>query len=253
MSLSPNKPTVDICVVVNAHREGLLLTPTLRSVARARQYACERGIDVEILIVLDSPDAITAEVAESFIRAHGAWRGITVDFGDLGASRNAAIASTEAKAISFIDGDDLWSSDWLFLANRLAASEERMVALHPEFNLYFGGENPFVWVHVDMDHPEFNAPNLLFQNFWTSAVLAKREVFSKISYPISNMAEGIGYEDWTWNCNFVSEGGIHKVVPSTTHFVRQKSVSLLTIAKMRDTFPAPHNLFRYLKGVHSRK
>ena len=79
-----------LSVIVNGHREGRYLTAALRSVQQALETAGLDDSQAEVLLVLDRPDDLTSEVAER--GRFSGLRNITVDFGDLGSSRNAGIA-----------------------------------------------------------------------------------------------------------------------------------------------------------------
>ena len=218
----------DIGVILTFHREGLLAQSTLRSAWEAKARAEARGLRVEVTVVADQPDPATAAVLGGW-RAQGhTLRLIESEAGDVGHNRNAAIAATPARFIATLDGDDLWCPDWLTAAATRAMEGARRVIWHPEANLYFGQRGAEHWfMHPDMDAPGFDVADLVLVNPWTALCLAPREIFLDVPYPPSNVKAGFGFEDWHWNRATVARGVVHKTVPGTVHFIRQKPVSLM--------------------------
>src|SRR5689334_2008158 len=124
--------------MVNGHREGLLLLPSLRSAATAMAHAEMRGVRCEMMLVLDRPDGPTVDMANRGLDLFDDPRRLTVDFGDAGASRNAGVEEARGTYVALLDGDDLWSKDWLSASFAMTTTDPRSLVLHPEFNLYFG-------------------------------------------------------------------------------------------------------------------
>ena len=54
----------DITVIINGHREGELVFPSLQSGYQAIEYANVSGLNVECLFVLDRPDVVTKGCVE---------------------------------------------------------------------------------------------------------------------------------------------------------------------------------------------
>ena len=75
--------------VINAHREGTLLAPTLRSLISAKKYAQIHGHEIEFVLVLDNPDRKTEIVVDHFRQELTSI--LQVSFRDLGASREFGI------------------------------------------------------------------------------------------------------------------------------------------------------------------
>lgn len=239
------KGAVDVTIVVNAHREGLLAVPSYRSAARARARAEAEGLAVETLSVLDCADDLTAEVAAAALGAGD--RLLRVAFGDLGRARNAAVVEAAGRWIAFLDADDLWCEDWLTRALASARADARAVIWHPEVNLYFGGRLG-LWRHIDMEADEFEWESLLLDNYWTALSFVPREVARAYPYPPTDLLNQIGYEDWGWNVATIGGGVLHKIVPGTCHGVRVKNSSLLarTNASNAVIRPSPAFLERML-------
>ncbi len=238
--------TIDITAIVTAHREGLLAPATLATLARAVEIARVEGLNVEIVVMLDRADALTREVFQHFSETRIPLEMHEVDFGDPGASRNAAVRVARGRWIALLDADDLWCADWLVASFRAAESDSRSIVWHPEVNVYFG-VNPHVFVHADMDAPEYELSHLAVRNDWTSLSFARRELFEAVPYRPSKLSAQIGYEDWTWNMDVISAGAIHKTVKGTGHAIRTKrGASVVQSSNAARCLPHPSPLFREL-------
>jgi len=212
----------DISCVINAHREGNILFPTIVSVRRAVEYAISCGLKIDIHIVMDNSDHMTKEVVQKEVQ-DSAQKTIAhdVNYGDLAFSRNYAATQSTGKYTAFVDGDDLWSRTWLVDSFVMAERCEQPVVLHPEFNIFFGDKNSHVFNHVDMDDQDFEIESLYRMNYWTALSFAETSIYLKHSYKKNTILDGFGYEDWTWNFETISHGIKHKVVPGTVHFIRK--------------------------------
>lgn len=227
-------------MVVNAHREGLLLIPTLRSVQRAAVEATKSGSDVEIVIVLDRSTAATTEVAREFASSA---KIVPTEFGDLGLARNAGIAAARGDWVALIDGDDLWGQSWLLRALEAATKDDRKVVWHPQYSVYFENEE-HIYEHIDSEDPDFDVNFLLTRNYWTSAAFAKRSAFSETPYLEADRQSMFGYEDWNWNCRTIEAGYLHKIAKGTAHFIRRRNSSMSRSMLSDNAMCIPHTLFR---------
>jgi glycosyltransferase involved in cell wall biosynthesis len=233
----------DISVVLNAHREGLLAVPSLRSVSAGVSDATESGLKVEVLIVLDRADRLTIEVAEKWAQRIPEAKILAVDNGDLGISRNDGVKHARGKWVSFLDADDMWCVDWLSRAHTFGSASTRDVVLHPEVNVYFGTRS-HVYRHVDMESPNFDLSALALTNCWTALCFTRRSVLVETPYRSTRLSEQIGYEDWAWNLETISKGLVHKIVPSTGHAIRNKEVSLLRQTTSQACLPYSSPVFK---------
>lgn len=236
---------VQVTVVINGHREGLIAAPTIRSALRAQRFAAVHDINVELLAVLDRPDVVTVDTFRAF--ASAGLEILKVDNGDPGPSRNAGVEAARGDWVAFLDADDLFGETWLVEAHKWAAKDDREVVWHPEVNLYFGGRQG-LFRHVDMESHEFDILSLLLSNYWTALCFARRSLLFKCPYQESNLARQLGYEDWGWNVHVVEKGAIHKKVPGTIHAIRVKPalVSVNQRSIEQGCLPQPSGLFREL-------
>ena len=238
------------CIVV-CHDESLLLVPTLRSVQASANYARENGLEVDIHVVLDCADTETLNVAHSNIEKETSFH--EVQYGDLALSRNHGIRMATGDCIGLIDGDDLWCESWILDSYLSAASEKRMCIFHPEYNFIFGNSEEHIFMHVDMEDADFEFGAIFRSNYWTALSFAKREFYLDLPFEKNRLADGFGYEDWTWNYKIIGFGAIHKVVRGTSHYIRRKpkGLSLLSKTNKLDTLPSFLPMYQKLKDTQS--
>jgi glycosyltransferase involved in cell wall biosynthesis len=235
--------SIDISVILNLHSEGILAHPTMLSVREAVKYAKHAGIEVEVLVVVDSPDNSTQEYVDSLDFL--GYEQINVGFSDSGRSRNAGIEAACGKWVAFIDGDDLWGKNWLVSAYHSAEKDPREIVWHPAVNVYFGTNN-HLFPHIDMEDPRFDIWNLAMYNYWTALSFAKREFYLSIPYPAIDLRNQLGHEDWSWNIMVIEQGGVHKIVQDTTHVIRQQPSSRGQDADTAQVLQQPTDLFKSL-------
>jgi glycosyltransferase involved in cell wall biosynthesis len=238
----------DISIVLTAHREGMLAHPTLRSALKARACAEANGLKVELIVTLDDSDSKTQEYFNEVateLKSDGLII-LVVQTRNLSAARNNAIKKAAGRFIALLDGDDLWCAEWLVAAYRAAQADTRRIAWHPQYTIGFG-ECEEVLITADMEDPRFRLLDLCLHNYWTALAFAERAIFLETPYRLSNFElTRFGYEDWTWNCDTILHGVLHKIVPETSHFVRRKSgaESLLRRSDAINCLPIPSDLFR---------
>jgi glycosyltransferase involved in cell wall biosynthesis len=235
----------DVTVILNAHQEGLLAQPTLASLSQALDHAAGSGVQSEVIAVLDRPDAVTVEVFSSFVQSRNDANLLVVDNGDPGMSRNDGVLAGRAEWIALLDADDLWGANWLSAAYHAATAEPRLVVWHPEISLYFG-EDEHVFLHVDMEDPNYDPMGLAIANYWTALCFAPRPLLLEEPHPSTNLKRQIGYEDWSWNMTVIARGALHKVVPGTGHAIRRKKSSNLRRSNAIGCVPPPSEMFRVM-------
>ncbi|HEU0222192.1 MAG TPA: glycosyltransferase family A protein, partial [Paracoccaceae bacterium] len=208
-------------IVVNLHREGLLLAPTLRSILHARARARAAGLALELVAVADRPDEATLAVLASF--GDEIDRRLEVDFGDLGRSRPYGIAAASHDWVFMHDGDDLFSSNWYEAFFRAAAEgriDERTV-YHTEIFARFG-ELYDLRRLVASDDPRFHPFFLASEWYYSNKAVLNRRLLAEFPLPQNSIRTGIGNEDWTWSCDTIHGGVRHGLLPETACFYRVK-------------------------------
>lgn len=200
------------------------------SALRAISTASDSGYSTEIIAVLDKPNALTREVVSGMLTNVG--RIVELEFGDVGRARNEGIREASGDFIALLDADDLWGPNWLLEALRCAEQRSDPIVWHPEVNIYIGSSNHILH-HKDMENSAFEPTSLMLENRWTALSFARRELYLSNPYPVSDIVQGIGFEDWAWNMNVITNGALHKVVPGTGHIIRRKRVASLSGATVR--------------------
>jgi len=223
---------IEISVAILFHNEGHLALRSLRSLKRLTDQLVHQGISFEVIATLDRPDFRTKEIVSTSKQIS---RFLEVDFGSPALSRNHLVLASTGKYIAFLDGDDLWSRNWLSLAHSAAESIGHEVILHPAFCYYFYERdfgvhsysefvNPSALSHLTR-HPDdlgLTVNRLSMDNIWSAHSFGKRSIYQRIPFRADSEEQGKGIEDWSFNIESVSEGVPHSSVEGTVHMVRIK-------------------------------
>jgi len=154
---------------------------------------------------------------------------VETDFADQGAVRNLAAEISSGEFLAFIDGDDLWSENWLIEGVRYLQHAPKNVIAHPEFCRFFSGVQS-VFVNIDQEDPAFRMDFLRHANYWDAMCMARRSTHLEHPYCTRRIRDGFAFEDWHWNCETIAGGHIHKVVADTMHLKRRRATSQTTQA-----------------------
>jgi len=227
-----------ISCIITFHREGLLAHTTLLSIESARQFAESQGYIVEFVITIDFGDSLT----EWLVKNHPAIRSTDiiehVNYGDLGSSRNHAIAISSGEIVICMDGDDYFSTNYIASYASTINENNRYIA-YPEYIFSFdkiyaiqnnSGKLPASPYTLFLTHP------------YCSSVGAMRYVFE--SYPYQKMSAGFGFEDWHWNCEVTAGGFLHKAAHESVLFYRRKNISMVNDYMRQAAIIPPSKLFK---------
>ncbi|MYZ49127.1 glycosyltransferase [Propylenella binzhouense] len=214
----------DCSAVINVHREGVLLAPTLNSLSAAKREAARAGYRVEFVVVADNPDQKTLDLCRNWKDADSIHE---VGFADLGRSRDFGIKMSSQRHVFMHDADDLFSSNLYrtFFEYRRAGLIQDMAVYHTEFFISFGGENGIRRI-IPSDHPDFDPMLLTFDWFFSNKCVVDRELLERFPMPHNDKASGLGNEDWSWAGDTIANGVLHSVLPQTVCFYRVKSAHL---------------------------
>jgi glycosyltransferase involved in cell wall biosynthesis len=217
-----------VSIIITAHNEGVLLGPTLKS-ADAAIIEFQRGGGLcEKLIGLDKPNRETRDYLRYSKAAHG-WKVFNYEHGDPGELRNSLVRRSTGTHIAFLDGDDLFSPNWLKrCAEVWARSNNERLILHPEVNWIFDESN-HVWFKTDMASRLFTPFYFYFGNHYDTLCFGPKRCFTEIPYERKERNKGYGYEDWAWNMSTIASGWAHKIVPNTVIFKRRRLNSVSTM------------------------
>ncbi|WP_413662462.1 glycosyltransferase [Microbulbifer sp. CNSA002] len=217
---SNSEKSLSFSAIVTFHREGLLAHRTLRSIDVCRQYAESKGIRCRILCSLDNADATTSSTVKDspFLRDDD----IVVDLsvGDLGTCRNELISLAKSDFVGTFDGDDYFSSNWIYESVILASSDSRYIC-HPEIIVTFGGEKHW-WRQPDQLNDKIDKTLLFTINPWNACMVTNTALAKQYRYSSVDPKRGVGFEDWHWNSDTMAAGKVHRTVPQTTRFERRK-------------------------------
>lgn len=237
-----------VTAVMTAHDEGLLTGVSIASFCEARDHARSNGIEVEGMFIIDRGDDVTKDVVRQ--AAVPDVQIFETDFGDVSSARNFSVKRAQGDFITFLDGDDLWSVNWLTASTRYCLSQNKQIVAHSEANVIFGGaEN--LWFHADSEASDFDPMYLTINNYWDAMCFTSVDVFKKHPILGNQLAKGYGYEDWHWNCLTLLDGIPHRPVPDTLHFKRRRLGSLLGRSSERDVVIAHTEIYKHSRELWS--
>lgn len=222
----------DVTVVLTAHREGVLAGATARSACAAIEHAqSSRGLSVEVIAVLDRPTRDTRLVLEHGLSGlqNVPVRILEVETGDPGQSRNIGIAEAAGTCSTFLDGDDLWSRNWLSAAWDLNQARPDAVA-QSMCNVVFGLHTT-LWWHVDSESGLFDPDYLAWANYWDAMSFARTDIYRRFPFKANDLKLGFGHEDWHWSVVTYQAGIAHKPVAGTIHFKRRRAGSQMSLVE----------------------
>lgn len=219
---------IDISLVLNFHRESKFLFRTLLSIKDATDYARLHGIVVELIIVLDRPDALTRQTLQKFeLGVFDHAKVVEVDRGSLGLARNDGIIHARGKYVRLCDGDDLISFN-LITAMYFEAEHLGPHAIMVAEWLFAFGLKHFSIRYDDLDI--VTPMSLMDINPCTSQLFSHRSLFEALRFEDLGLSVGYAYEDWHFATEAVALGHSFYAARDTTFFYRQHSESLFTKA-----------------------
>lgn len=235
---------IDIAAVLTFHNETAMAGPTVRSAEIAIDRAEAAGLRVERWFGFDTP---TPETVAWFDRSRFAdWQTATHGVRDQGLLRNAMVEHSSARWIAFLDGDDLWSANWLVgaaevLANSAATDGKTIV--HPEINWVFDGDYA-VLGKLPQDSPAFDPHTLCVTNPYDALGMAPREAHLAHPYRARDLANRIALEDWQFAVDTIAGGWTHAIARDTVIFKRRRTRSQMTDAADRQATIADMSALR---------
>jgi len=217
----------DLSVVVTVHSETLVCGPTMESAERAVAAARASGHSIQRIIALDNPTEGTTDYFDQ--SCFDGWDRRVIHEGDPGQVRNAIVPQTDGRFIAFLDGDDLFSENWLVEGvNRLksAEAEGSKVIAHPELNVIFDGGTQMNH-NIGQDSPLFTPHFLYVRNCYDTLCLTPRQAHLQVPYGGRDIAKGISREDWQFGVETMARGWQHVIVPDTIIFKRRRDFSMM--------------------------
>ncbi|MGH1540984.1 MAG: glycosyltransferase family A protein [Arenicella sp.] len=233
---------IDITVVMMTHAEGDMAKLSLESLDQAVDFARESGLSVEKIITLDNPDEATINALKGLDESE--YKLVRLTCGDLGKVRNHVSEIAQGEYMAVLDGDDLWSFNWLMEAHRICKAESGDTIVHPEFNWLFEGVNN-IFAHSDLGDDFFDMECLRSTNPWDSLCFCKTDIIRNFPYVKRQIKEGFAYEDWNWNRRTFEAGIQHIVAKDTVIFKRRRNASQGAQAAKRGVIAKPSSSSYY--------
>lgn len=216
----------DLTVAVTAHNEGLVAHKTMRSILEATKRLEEKKISYEILIHIDNGDQITKD----YFKRYAKMPNVVIyenNFGDPGLSRNFLAQKASGEYLTFLDGDDLISDNWLVVAYGALIGATEEVIVHPEGILTFGTEvNNVLTIQTETLPREKDTIILLGENRWCAILMAKTSTLLK--FPYQHLNGGYSHEDYVFNVETTNAGIKHIIAKETILFYRRSNNSRLS-------------------------
>ncbi len=233
MSKNKLESKFDISIILNAHREGRTMQPSVRSLVFCMNHALKQGFTVELIIVLDRPDGLTKKYVEhnlpKLISSEVPMKIREVDFGDLSLSRNYGCSLAKGQYVGVVDADDLFSENLISASVLTLKKYKGFVVVHPEYLHSFGKYNE-TWHLGNSTAIDFDKAGIVEYNPWPSPSFASKEIREQHPYKVTHVGEGFGPEDWQWNADTLGAGIDHVIAPKTAYFYRRKAVGSLAAA-----------------------
>ena len=187
----------DISVILNCHNESIYVISTLKSLEISIQKAAEKGISVELIIVLDKPsEEIKSTIGMFRFPDFFRLKTIEVSNGSLGLSRNDGIRAAEGKFIYLCDADDLVSSnsiiDSYWEANNYFKINKKHSCFVPQFVYTFGNRKNLTELY---DSRYFSPSDLVFCHPFCSRIFFHSSLFENRSFKDLRKETGFAYED----------------------------------------------------------
>ena len=231
---------IDISIVLNAHREGTLLSFTLRSLVDTTLHAKTKGLVVELIAVLDSPDAATRAVLHDFeSEAFARIERIEVKNASLGPSRNAGLLAARGAFTATVDGDDVYSFNYLANMHAAAASGGLSVAL-PSLSVWFDGD----WMVLRFEPLSRTGRfRLAGHHTFMSCILAPTAFLRELGYRDCAGGRTFAYEDWDLTCRAVAAGADIRTAEEAVLFYRRHPRSIMAGLADAPRLVLPNALF----------
>ena len=214
------KEKVFLTVGITAHAEGVIAHKTIQGVLAGLGNLDVERYPYEIIVHIDNGNEATVGYFERY-KKDKRFKIIYSHFGDLGLSRNCIVQHARGKYVSFLDADDILSSNWYTNAIDLMEKSKDTIMIHPNIQFNFGAGTRLEFTIRKDSYDKFEDAISAGVNRWCSAIMGSKETFLK--YPYMETKNGYGYEDYNLNTNTVSHGIKHRVAPETVMFYRKKA------------------------------
>ncbi|CDE76695.1 uncharacterized protein BN692_01508 [Sutterella sp. CAG:521] len=154
---------MDISIVLNLHDEAEYVSKTLESLEQAMVYAVKRGVQIELIVVIDNEKDDIGTIVEQFNFSVPS-KIIKVKNCSLGPSRNDGISLARGEFVAVADGDDLVSANYFYdsfvFIKKLEKNKDRVIVF-PEYVMHF---DRFCFITKFVDSDQFSAEDFAYFN-----------------------------------------------------------------------------------------
>jgi glycosyltransferase involved in cell wall biosynthesis len=223
-----------VTVIIPCYNTGEHLTEAVDSVLE------NTWKDTEIIVVDDGSTEKTTLDAIRSLERQSKVRIIRRPHKGVAAARNAAAKAATTPYIAFLDGDDLYSKDYLesCLATLQRAQKENQKIGFAYTDVILFGATAGAWVL-----PEFNLYELLHYNFLPAPSLMRREVWQRAG----GFNEGLpNFEDRDFWFSVLEEGWLGVKAHGPMYYYRQHPKQLRT---RHTTHRSPREFYRLLAAI----
>ena len=229
---------IGISINLTAHREGMLLYRTVRSIREQINYLKKNlpTVAYEFNVSVDNPDEETLYVIDMLKSkfTDTDMNIFNVEFGDLSESRNYLISKSKGKYIAILDGDDFFSSNYLYECYITAEKNNVPAVYHADNFITFEGGN-LLWKRGGYMMNHYSNAMLLLENPFVSQVFVHSDIYKEIKYDSISKDSGYGCEDWHWNTKVINRGFKYFTVKETTASYRIKLRGSLLMSQVESS------------------
>ncbi len=212
-----------ISIVLNVHNEGVFVRRTIASLRDAIYFSRQKGIDFELIVVLDRVDEFTRAVVRDIDFSFVPYVIESVDNGSLGLSRNAGVSLATGDYVALADADDLISFNY-FSSCFDVVRDIPDAAVFPEY-LYAFGARHHVTQYRDSDTFSYRA--YFDTHPFISRIFVRRSILLENKFVETPRQSVYAYEDWHLNATLAAKGVSMCVARGAWLFYRQRPNSIM--------------------------
>lgn len=217
---------MDISIVLNLHDEAEYVSKTLESLEQAMVYAVKRGVQIELIVVIDNEKDDIGTIVEQFNFSVPS-KIIKVKNCSLGPSRNDGISLARGEFVAVADGDDLVSANYFYdsfvFIKKLEKNKDRVIVF-PEYVMHF---DRFCFITKFVDSDQFSAEDFAYFNPYPSRFMGRTSIFQSRKFANLHKNSGFAFEDWDYNCYLYAKDYSFAVVPDVILFYRRRIGSIM--------------------------
>ena len=226
----------EVSAIITTHAEGELIRASVESCLAAKKVFEEKfDLSIEVILVMDRPSSATRKVVGSYSSGNVVFE---LDYGDQGMVRNEVVKRANGRYIAFLDGDDLWSENWLVEAYKVAEENIGKCVVYPEFNWYFE-DSSNILCQIDGQVSSFDYEALRAVNLWDALCFCPKQIYLDYPFTKRRIVEGFAYEDWHWNRQLFEANIVQKNAIDTIIFKRRRGGSQGSEASKRGVMALP--------------